>query len=375
MASNTTTESCQGKKKPILISIYAEKGGVGKTTLTITIAHLIAEQNKRVLIYDCDPQRSLTASVFYKKINNEFKGDVNAFVTSTNNPELKNQTFTFYDQFKSGKIKPAIVREVKPNLYVIPGKREINTLVKSLIMTEVLCRFNLYMDNISSGKPYLAIMKTAEAHNIDYVLIDLNPNSTDLNRCLVMTSDYLIVPLLAEFFSAEMLKCMKTKLIEWYDTMQEVKKYTQHTEFPLPNINVKFLGCIISRLLPKVEMKKMKNGLTQNTYNEIEQKWIDEITQLANDIALLADSRNKDEAPLSVSKEVYEHVQRKPILGYVKEYPSLKNISEIFQVSSSPTKKRKRTCKTESANEFKHVFKEVVKTILMIIDEDQKSKK
>lgn len=39
---------------PKIISFYAEKGGVGKTTLSLSLAHLLADKGKRVLIYDCD---------------------------------------------------------------------------------------------------------------------------------------------------------------------------------------------------------------------------------------------------------------------------------------------------------------------------------
>ena len=51
-------------RNPKIISFYAEKGGVGKTTTCLNLAHTFAKNGKRVLIYDCDVQRSLTAWTF-----------------------------------------------------------------------------------------------------------------------------------------------------------------------------------------------------------------------------------------------------------------------------------------------------------------------
>jgi Mrp family chromosome partitioning ATPase len=49
------------KDKPFyIIAFYAEKGGVGKTSNVSSIAHILSE-NHRVLLYDCDSQRSLSA--------------------------------------------------------------------------------------------------------------------------------------------------------------------------------------------------------------------------------------------------------------------------------------------------------------------------
>lgn len=42
------------------ITIYSSKGGVGKTTLTLNIAHILSNSGQRVLIVDTDPQNSLS---------------------------------------------------------------------------------------------------------------------------------------------------------------------------------------------------------------------------------------------------------------------------------------------------------------------------
>ncbi|WP_338140532.1 ParA family protein [Candidatus Kirkpatrickella diaphorinae] len=43
-----------------ILTIFNNKGGVGKTTLTYHLAHSFAEIGKRVLVVDLDPQCNLT---------------------------------------------------------------------------------------------------------------------------------------------------------------------------------------------------------------------------------------------------------------------------------------------------------------------------
>ena len=43
-----------------IISVFNNKGGVGKTTLTFHVAHALAEMGNKVLVVDADPQCNLT---------------------------------------------------------------------------------------------------------------------------------------------------------------------------------------------------------------------------------------------------------------------------------------------------------------------------
>lgn len=144
------------------IAIYNNKGGVGKTTSTINIAHrLSTTNNQRVLVIDCDGQQN--ASRFFVDTLSEC-GFENALL---NGDEI-NPTPTRYK-----------------NIDVVISTSNMNFTAQQFAQLDESTQVNNLKKIISSlrAKPY------------DYVLLDLPPALNNLTEKLLGISDGVVVPI------------------------------------------------------------------------------------------------------------------------------------------------------------------------------------
>lgn len=245
---------------PKIIAFYAEKGGVGKTTLCLTLAHTLAATGKRVLIYDCDVQRSLTAWTFginieLHAIKNPRHVNIldNIYTKLKKTYDGKDFKDSLYEQVNSDDliVKPAHAVKIKENLYLVCGDRNTPILDEKIANTEAMTseQFTLmHMPNQKSAKPYYSIVKTAQHYKVDYVFLDMNPYPGILNRCLLMSSHYIVIPAVLDFFCEAMMNMMRENLENWNAKTKNIINSTnrQGGAFPWPDHKPKFLGYIIS---------------------------------------------------------------------------------------------------------------------------------
>jgi chromosome partitioning protein len=167
-----------------VIAVASQKGGVGKTTTAINLSACAAEEGKRVLLVDIDPQGNAGSGL--------------GLIPDEAEPTLYE---VLVDNFP---IEQAIHRDLLPGLDVLPSGQKLSGAEVELVTV---------MARETKLRHALATVRD----QYDYIFIDCPPSLGLLTVNTLTAADSVLIPLQCEYYSLEGL----TQLIRTIQLVQE----------------------------------------------------------------------------------------------------------------------------------------------------------
>ena len=175
-----------------VICIANQKGGVGKTTTAVSLAHCLSQKGRRVLLIDLDPQGQSATAL-------GLNPEPGAFYLLTMGSTPQETTF----------VQSWVRFSGREGLYLLPGNQQ--TMAAQTVLN-------------AQDKPISAIRQSIQRFfkdGLHYIIFDTAPSVGGIQERAVWASDLVIVPTATEFLSADGV----SKVLLMMSILQEQKNW------------------------------------------------------------------------------------------------------------------------------------------------------
>ena len=193
--------------------VFNQKGGVGKSTITCNLAAISAQQGKRTLVVDLDPQ-----------------GNSTQYLLGAAGDEVQSTLADFFDQTLNFKLNPRatadfVVATPFDNLYVMPSHPLLEELQGKLES-----RYKIYK---------LRDALNELAGDFDCVFIDTPPALNFFTRSALIAADACLIPFDCDEFSRKALYSL-------LENVEEIK--SDH------NRDLRVEGIVVNQFQPRANL-------------------------------------------------------------------------------------------------------------------------
>ena len=233
------------------ISVFNNKGGVGKTTLTFHLAHALAELGHRTLVVDLDPQCNLTIFGMDEERLHDIWTAEDAFIADFKAARDKSSVQDFEKLTSETRSIHFLLKPVEDGAAEMERLAPPFALAKNLDLIPGRLTMHLYEDTIArrwsdvyQGDPLAVRTVTrpreladsyARQYGYDFVIMDTSPSLGTLNKVIISTTDGFLIPCMPDMFSLYGIRNIGNALAVWkkqFDTIYHLLSDEKRRSFP-----------------------------------------------------------------------------------------------------------------------------------------------
>ena len=219
------------------VVFFNNKGGMGKTTTVYHLAWMLSELNYRVLAVDLDPQSNLSSMFLSQERMEDVVLDESKKLTILDAvvPVSEGEGY-----------QPVHIESVNEHISLLIGNLALSAFEDKLSDAWNRCLAgDIFGFKVSSV--FKTLIEDASARcKADWVLVDVGPNLGAVNRAVLISTDYVVMPVASDLFSLQGIKNLGKTLQEWRTQwIKRTSEYPRADKSSIPSGIMKPVGYLL----------------------------------------------------------------------------------------------------------------------------------
>lgn len=203
---------------PVMIAVWAHKGGMGKSTVVTNFSYELAKRGYNVLAVDTDSQSDMSSVLYPDYLEDPDISFYNAFLGQE---DFKEEGYILHTEYAG--------------IDVVAGSAECEALEGALCMMTDKIRDKMWKKCLKSVR---------EENYYDFIIVDMDKTAGVMNKTILGEADYVLAPIESSMFGIKAVP----------PTLAQVEEMSE------ANPKLKLLGFLFN----KVDLRK-KAAMADNT--------------------------------------------------------------------------------------------------------------